>query len=166
MWWDEISGAGVSLCVTWNDAGLVRVEFDARSDTSQTRRELPSAWHDAFHRYFMGNPGSFSAVPVVLQGTPFQLSVWAALRTIPFGQVRSYGSIATQLGKPRAMRAVGAANGQNPLPVVIPCHRVVESTGALGGFSGGLANKRLLLALEGCEVRSGSVHPGQLSLVA
>ncbi|HJZ76097.1 MAG TPA: methylated-DNA--[protein]-cysteine S-methyltransferase [Vicinamibacterales bacterium] len=82
-------------------------------------------------------------------GTPFQRKVWAALLTIPFGETRSYGQIATQIGKPTATRAVGAANGRNPLSIVTPCHRVVGSTGKLIGFGGGLEAKAFLLALEG-----------------
>ena len=82
-------------------------------------------------------------------GTPFQRSVWKALLTIPFGQTRTYGEIAKQVGRPTASRAVGAANGQNPVAIVAPCHRVIGSTGALTGFGGGLDVKARLLRLEG-----------------
>lgn len=83
------------------------------------------------------------------QGTDFQHQVWRALRSIPYGQTRSYGEIAKQIGKPSASRAVGAANGRNPLPIVVPCHRVIGSTGTLTGFGGGLEAKATLLKLEG-----------------
>ena len=82
-------------------------------------------------------------------GTRFQLAVLAALQTIPHGETRSYRDIAEQIGRPRAVRAVGAANGRNPLPIVIPCHRVIGADGSLTGFGGGLAAKRFLLGLEG-----------------
>ena len=82
-------------------------------------------------------------------GTPFQTSVWEALRAIPYGETTSYRELAIRVGRPRAVRAVGAANGRNPLPIVIPCHRVIGSDGSLTGFGGGLAVKRALLELEG-----------------
>ena len=84
--------------------------------------------------------------------TPFQMKVWQALRAIPYGRVRSYGWVARKIGKPRAARAVGSACGANPVPLLVPCHRVVAGDGSLGGFSGGLLNKRRLLKLEGIRV--------------
>ena len=87
-------------------------------------------------------------VPVDLRGTPFQIDVWNALRAIPFGDTTSYGALARSIGQPRAARPVGAASGANPLPILIPCHRVIAAGGKLGGYSGGLEIKRKLLALE------------------
>lgn len=87
-------------------------------------------------------------LPLAPQGTPFQRTVWATLRIIPYGQSASYGQIARALGRPSAARAVGAAVGRNPLSLIVPCHRVVGSNGALTGYAGGLARKRWLLALE------------------
>jgi len=84
-------------------------------------------------------------------GTPFQREVWAALLTIPFGETRSYGDIARQIGNPSAVRAVGAANGRNPISIIAPCHRVIGASGNLTGFAGGLQAKQYLLALEGRE---------------
>jgi methylated-DNA-[protein]-cysteine S-methyltransferase len=98
--------------------------------------------------YFAGRRQRFT-LPLDPSGTAFQRDVWDALRTIPFGETRSYAQIARQIGHPRAVRAVGAANGRNPLSIVVPCHRVVGSTGALTGFAGGLDVKARLLALEG-----------------
>lgn len=98
--------------------------------------------------YFAGRRTHF-ALTLDLSGTTFQRDVWAALMTIPFGETRSYAQIAEQIGKPSAARAVGAANGRNPVSIVTPCHRVVGSTGALTGFAGGLEVKARLLALEG-----------------
>jgi methylated-DNA-[protein]-cysteine S-methyltransferase len=97
--------------------------------------------------YFAGRRRAFS-LPLDFVGTEFQKKVWAALLTIPFGETRSYGEIATQIGKPSAARAVGAANGKNPISIIAPCHRVIGSTGALTGFAGGLETKERLLALE------------------
>lgn len=97
--------------------------------------------------YFGGEPVAFD-VPVRLGGTPFQERVWTALREIPHGETISYGTLATRLGMPRAAQAVGAANGQNPAAVVVPCHRVVGADGALVGYAGGLERKRALLDLE------------------
>jgi methylated-DNA-[protein]-cysteine S-methyltransferase len=100
--------------------------------------------------YFTGTLSAFT-VPLDFKGTEFQKSVWKALLAIPFGETRSYGEIARQLGRPTAFRAVGAANGKNPISIIAPCHRVVGSTGKLTGFAGGLAAKQHLLSLESRE---------------
>lgn len=94
--------------------------------------------------YFAGELRDFD-LPLVLTGTDFQKSVWTALRTIPFGATRSYAWLAQAIDRPRACRAVGAANGANPLPIIIPCHRVIGSNGALTGFGGGIETKKHLL---------------------
>jgi methylated-DNA-[protein]-cysteine S-methyltransferase len=98
--------------------------------------------------YFAGTLTRFD-LPLDFHGTEFQKSVWAALLTIPFGETRSYADIARQIGRPTAFRAVGAANGRNPISIVAPCHRVIGTSGALTGFAGGLEAKQRLLALEG-----------------
>jgi methylated-DNA-[protein]-cysteine S-methyltransferase len=98
-------------------------------------------------KYFAGKLKAFT-VPLDFKGTEFQKSVWTALLTIPFGETRSYGEIARQIGKPTAVRAVGAANGRNPISIIAPCHRVIGSTGALTGYAGGLAAKERLLGIE------------------
>ncbi len=97
--------------------------------------------------YFDGQLDLFT-IPLAFKGTDFQKNVWYALLEIPFGETRSYGEIARQLGRPAASRAVGAANGRNPIAVILPCHRLVGSTGQLRGFAGGLTAKQLLLDLE------------------
>lgn len=99
--------------------------------------------------YFSGRLHSFD-LPLEPQGTEFQMKVWRTLRAIPYGETWSYGELARRIRKPTASRAVGAANGQNPIPVIIPCHRVIGANGSLTGFGGGLPIKRKLLALEGC----------------
>jgi len=97
--------------------------------------------------YFAGELREFD-IPLAPRGTEFQLQVWEALRSIPYGETISYGELARRIGRPTASRAVGAANGRNPIPVIIPCHRVIGSSGSLVGFGGGLPTKQHLLALE------------------
>lgn len=104
---------------------------------------------DLLEQYFAGQPVSFDKVPLDLEGTPFQRSVWTGLSRIPYGETRTYKQLAEAIGSPSAVRAVGAANGRNPLPVILPCHRVVGSNGTLTGYAGGLQMKKKLLALEG-----------------
>jgi methylated-DNA-[protein]-cysteine S-methyltransferase len=103
--------------------------------------------------YFAGQRSSFS-LPLDMRGTAFQKDVWRALQAIPFGTTLSYGEIANKLGKPTASRAVGAANGRNPISIVVPCHRVIGSTGKLTGFAGGLDAKAHLLSLEKADLFS------------
>src|SRR5882672_4335891 len=104
--------------------------------------------------YFSGELKQFD-LPLAPEGTEFQLRVWNGLRTIPYGETISYAQLAQKVGNPQAVRAVGLANGCNPIPIIVPCHRVIGSDGSLTGFGGGLANKKILLDLES----------GQLSLV-
>jgi methylated-DNA-[protein]-cysteine S-methyltransferase len=119
------------------------------------RRRHPSTPTPALGRavqqvtaYFAGDLRTFS-IPIVMEGTDFQRLVWEELRTIPFGCTATYQDIATAIGRPRAVRAVGAANGQNPISVVVPCHRVIGSDGKLVGYGGGLWRKEWLLRHEG-----------------
>jgi methylated-DNA-[protein]-cysteine S-methyltransferase len=97
--------------------------------------------------YFTGERREFD-LPLRLSGTEFQVSVLEALQNIPYGETTSYGEIAKRIGRPKAVRAVGAANGRNPIPIIVPCHRVIGSTGDLTGFGGGLDTKEALLRLE------------------
>ncbi|MEY3165067.1 MAG: methylated-DNA--protein-cysteine methyltransferase [Actinomycetota bacterium] len=101
--------------------------------------------------YFAGRRRTFT-VKLDLEGTEFQRKAWQAMRKIPFGETISYGDQARKVGKPKAYRAVGSANGKNPIPIIVPCHRVLASDGSLGGYSLGLSMKRRLLALEGVSV--------------
>ncbi len=113
-------------------------------------REEPPLFAEAARQiaaYFARELTGF-ALPLEPEGTPFQLAVWEALRAIPCGKTLSYGELARRIGKPTAVRAVGAANGRNPLPLVVPCHRVIGADGSLTGYHGGLAIKERLLALE------------------
>ena len=142
------------LTVSASDAGLHALEFP------QDSWFLPrDGWREADHpllreaqrqldEYFAGLRRTFE-LPLAPRGTPFQREVWFALADIPYGQTCTYAQLAMRLGRPTASRAVGAANGRNPLGIILPCHRVVGANGALTGFSGGLEAKRFLLELEG-----------------
>jgi methylated-DNA-[protein]-cysteine S-methyltransferase len=111
-------------------------------------RSGPGATGRALAAYFAGDLDALAAVPVKTAGTAFQRDVWDALRTIPAGTTTSYGKLAAKLGRPRASRAVGLANGSNPISIVVPCHRVIGASGALTGYGGGLERKRWLLQHE------------------
>jgi methylated-DNA-[protein]-cysteine S-methyltransferase len=140
--------------------GLVEVYFD----DGRPRNRVDPSWRPAdaqslaaarqLTEYFAGRRRVFE-LPLVPRGTPFQRRVWAAVAAIPFGRTTSYGAIADEIGAPTAVRAVGAANGQNPWPIVVPCHRVIGSDGSLTGFGGGLPVKRALLEFE----RGGALFP-------
>jgi len=118
----------------------------------------PASWREAsapfgeairqLGEYFSGKLSRFDLV-LAPQGTPFQQSVWRALQTIPYGETLSYLELSRRIGRPNSARAVGAANGRNPIPIIIPCHRVIGANGSLTGFGGGLDLKRRLLVLEG-----------------
>jgi O-6-methylguanine DNA methyltransferase len=118
-------------------AGAVAVEGAAILQRAQ----------EQLHAYFAGRRRAWD-LPLDIYGTPFQQAVWKLLLDIPYGETRSYAQLAAALGRPGAARAVGQANGANPLPIVVPCHRVVQADGSLGGYGGGLALKRALLELE------------------
>jgi methylated-DNA-[protein]-cysteine S-methyltransferase len=140
-----------ALTLASNGHALIQVEFEngkypleafafgSDKVLDQARRELD--------QYFAGKLRAFK-VKVAPQGTEFQRKVWAALQTIPYGATRSYAQQAAAIGAPKATRAVGAANGRNPIPVIIPCHRVIGANGSLTGFGGGMERKQILLDLE------------------
>jgi len=138
-----------------SDKGLVAVLWENDSPRRVRVSELvPSEQHPVLveaerqlGEYFAGSRKTFS-IALDIRGTPFQKNVWEALLAIPFGETRSYGQLAKQLGNPRATRAVGAANGRNPVSIIVPCHRVIGSSGKLTGFAGGLETKAHLLSLE------------------
>lgn len=143
------------LLVAINARGLVRVDFVAglralpkMSDWRQDSEAL-APYLAEFDAYFAGRLQRFT-LPLAAHGTAFQQAVWQALCDIPYGETRSYGDIARAIGKPSASRAVGAANGRNPLSIIVPCHRVIGQNGSLTGYAGGLEIKKVLLELEGC----------------
>jgi methylated-DNA-[protein]-cysteine S-methyltransferase len=117
----------------------------------------PGGLSDALRAYFAGDLTAIDKLPVETGGTEFQKNVWSALREIPCGTTWSYGQLARRIGRPSAVRAVGLANGSNPVGVVVPCHRVIGSDGSLTGYGGGLERKRWLLAHEGAAVRNGEL---------
>jgi methylated-DNA-[protein]-cysteine S-methyltransferase len=157
-----------TLRLAATDDGVVRIELPAASGAGFRGwlvRNLPDADRVAtlpvlkqlereLGLYFAGKLECFE-VPLDLRGTEFQRDVWRALREIPYGETRSYGEIAAAVGRPRAYRAVGLANGANPVPLVVPCHRVIAAGGKLGGFGGGLDTSRMLLALEQSKLQTG-----------
>ncbi len=125
------------------------VDDTSSNGASRTAAINLKAARVAIEAYLSGKGRNF-ALPLDLEGQPrFRMKVWEALKTIPYGRVRSYGWVARKIGKPRAAHAVGAACGANPVPLLVPCHRVVAGDGSLGGFSSGLPNKKRLLKLEG-----------------
>jgi methylated-DNA-[protein]-cysteine S-methyltransferase len=144
------------LTLIASDAGLVAVLWEnddparVRLGEVQDRADHPVLARTAAQlaEYFAGERRAFD-LPLDFRGTDFQKSVWAQLLTIPFGETRSYGELARALGNPTANRAVGAANGRNPISIIAPCHRVVGASGSLTGFAGGLETKAFLLKLEG-----------------
>jgi methylated-DNA-[protein]-cysteine S-methyltransferase len=116
---------------------------------SISEEAAPADYPAAIHAYFNGDIKALDALPVAFGGTSFQQTVWQALQTIPAGKTLSYGQLAAQIGNPKAMRAVGLANGANPIALIVPCHRVIGANGTLTGYGGGMARKHWLLAHEG-----------------
>lgn len=125
--------------------GLLETHYGA---VDLVEADAPGPLATRLQAYFEGDAEALSDVPVATAGTPFQREVWAALRAIPFGATLSYGALAARLGRPGASRAVGLANGRNPIAIVVPCHRVIGADGRLTGFGGGLPRKQWLLAHE------------------
>ena len=167
MRYDEIETPVGPLLVAADDAGLRRIHFQSGReplppDPAWTRDRSPfEALARQLAEYFARRRREFE-LTLAPEGTPFQLATWLALRSIPYGSTISYAELAGRVGRPAASRAVGAANGQNPLPIVVPCHRVIGKDGSLTGFGGGLPAKRALLELEGA---AGVAPHGQMRLV-
>jgi methylated-DNA-[protein]-cysteine S-methyltransferase len=162
MWFDEFTTPIGRLTVVIDKDAVHRVLFETGKHEPASRdgwkRDAPAARNarEQLLAYFAGERRDFD-LPLRPAGTPFQLEVWKALREIPFGATRSYRDIANRIGNPKAVRAVGAANGRNPLPIIVPCHRVIGADGSMTGFGGGIPVKQFLLAHEGI---------GQTSLLA
>lgn len=134
------------VAVLWENDRPGRVRLGVMSE--DRGGEFLRSVEQQLSAYFAGSLTRFD-LALQFHGTEFQCKVWQALLTIPFGETRSYQDIATQIGNPAAVRAVGAANGKNPISIIAPCHRVIGSSGALTGFAGGLEAKQILLGLEG-----------------
>ena len=145
-------GAGKLRAVDWADyeermERLLRVHYGKNGFTLAPTHN-PHGLRNAIIRYFGGDVGAIDDIAVETAGTPFQRSVWKALRNISWGSAISYGKLAEQIARPKAVRAVGLANGSNPIGIVVPCHRVIGSDGSLTGYGGGLERKRWLLEHE------------------
>ena len=144
------------LWFSFTDRGLAALEFAGEGPVSLQDEALPphllpliEAVRREMAAYFAGLPTDFATLTLDPRGTPFQLRVWQELRRIPWGQTISYGELARRVGNPKASRAVGQANAVNPIPLIIPCHRVIAADGSLGGYSSGLDRKSWLLRHEG-----------------
>lgn len=181
--WGSIELARLGrIWIAWSTTGLVLLDqHDRAFDREKLARwlpelaaalavgaqpgEPPARYAAALTAFDRGEPIDPARIPVDLRGTAFQNRVWSALRNVPRGHVRTYAGLAADVGAPRAMRAVGTAMARNPLPIVVPCHRVIANGARIGGYSDGLARKRELLELEGVRIDGERVLPGQLDLV-
>jgi len=143
-------GDGLVFRLTASAAGIRSIQFRIDEPAAGERNDynpLLEEAHRQLRAYFDGDLREFQ-LPLDMVGTEFQIRVWKQLETIPYGEFRSYAEVARAIGAPQAVRAVGAANGANPLPIVVPCHRVIGSSGKLVGYGGGLPMKKRLLELE------------------
>jgi methylated-DNA-[protein]-cysteine S-methyltransferase len=152
-YWELVpSPLGAIIVSVDSDERLIEIRLDGEQRSGPRDGKRCAAACAQLGEYFAGKRRDFD-LPLAPRGTPFQQRVWQALRGIPFGVVRTYGDVARDIGQPQAVRAVGQANGRNPLPIVIRCHRVIAGDGTIGGYSGGLNVKHRLLALEGVELK-------------
>jgi methylated-DNA-[protein]-cysteine S-methyltransferase len=165
VYWSEISSSffqNSSFYIAATDRGLCRVLFPNQPFEilqEWIAKNIPDAvlvkdeeqmtvYEQQLQEYFLGKRKHF-LFPLDMRGTNFRVDVWKALQQIPYGEIRSYADIAKSIGNPKAVRAVGTANGANPIPIIVPCHRVIGKNKTLTGFGGGLINKKKLLHLEG-----------------
>lgn len=175
LYLEDIASPIGPLSVVTDGRALRAIEFDGYGERLQHFLRLHCGSAYVLHRgstgefgaalraYFSGDVAAMDALPVCTAGTAFQRRVWEALREIPAGTTVSYGELARRVGAPKASRAVGLANGANPIPVVVPCHRVIGANGKLTGFGGGLPRKRWLLEHEMAHAGAGAGR-GQLSM--
>jgi O-6-methylguanine DNA methyltransferase len=157
---NQLSSPIGPLTLVWDDGALRALDFDGFEERFQRllashygdhqlkQAQIPAQYRRPLEDYFAGELTAVDAVPVRTGGTPFQQKVWAALREIPAGATMSYGELARNIGRPGASRAVGRANGTNPVGIIVPCHRVIGADGSLTGYGGGMDRKRWLLAHE------------------
>ncbi|WP_110649793.1 methylated-DNA--[protein]-cysteine S-methyltransferase [Salinicola peritrichatus] len=131
-----------------SESGLTWLSFTGETRHPRRPSALTEECSRQLHAYFQGCLSAFD-LPLAPRGTAFQCSVWQALREIPYGETRSYRELAAAIGRPQAVRAVGAANGRNPIAIIVPCHRVIGANGKLTGYAGGLPRKQWLLGHEG-----------------
>jgi methylated-DNA-[protein]-cysteine S-methyltransferase len=161
-WTDAEVAADVTVRLVAGPEGLRAIRFHAAAEPADGARNDGNALLEEtarqLQRYFAGEAREFD-LPLDMQGTEFQKRVWRELLAIPYGETRGYGELAAAMGAPKAVRAVGAANGANPIPIVVPCHRVIGASGKLVGYGGGLELKRRLLELENPTLFSGDTPP-------
>lgn len=136
------------LYLSFSGKFLSGVSFTKPDNVSFKKGSIPASLVNEFAEYFRGSNKAFKQKTVFLDGTEFEKDVWDALHEIPFGETRTYKWIAERIGRPGASRAVGQALSKNPIPIVVPCHRVIESDGSIGGYSSGVKNKVRLLEME------------------
>jgi methylated-DNA-[protein]-cysteine S-methyltransferase len=171
MYWHEMTSPVGKLLLVGDGSHLKHIHFQSGPHHSIP----PDGWVadgapfeavlNQLSEYFAGSRRSFD-LSLAAEGTEFQRAVWHSLTAIPYGETISYGELARRIGKPGASRAVGLANGANPLPIVVPCHRVIGADGSLTGFGGGLAIKQRLLRLESARAVDGTSRTRQLELLA
>jgi methylated-DNA-[protein]-cysteine S-methyltransferase len=171
LWFGHIPSPVGVLTLAWDDESLRALDFDGFDDRFHallvaqyrecrlTEAVIPADYRLALEAYFAGDLTQIDHIRVRAAGTPFQQQVWAELRRIPAGTTASYGELAARLGKPGASRAVGRANGSNPVGIIVPCHRVIGANGSLTGYGGGMERKRWLLEHE----RAHSPEPARSS---
>ncbi len=170
MYWHEIASPVGPLLLAGDGSHIKLIHFRSGPRPRQAERSWVEdarpfeATIAQLEEFFAGRRRSFE-LPLAPEGTEFQRTVWQALTRIPYGETISYGELARRIGKPQASRAVGLANGANPLPIVVPCHRVIGADGSLTGFGGGLDIKRKLLALES-STRGAQRNTPQMELLA
>jgi methylated-DNA-[protein]-cysteine S-methyltransferase len=151
-YWDRIEVADWSVTVSVDSSGrLLELSFESADPQGENSPDRCTRVREQLLEYFAGTRKDFN-LRLAPAGTDFQQQVWCGLRTIPYGTAWGYGDLARHIGKPGAARAVGQANGANPIPIVIPCHRIIAANGTIGGFSCGIPIKRQLLALERIEL--------------
>lgn len=174
---DRLASPIGSILLAVDDQDRLRVldfdDFEERAERLLRRQygscdrvsgPAPAKIRRALEAYFEGDIGAIDRIEVATGGTPFQRKVWAALRDIPAGTTESYGALAARIGAPKAVRAVGLANGANPVGIVVPCHRVIGANGTLTGYGGGIERKRWLLTHEGAAFRAERAQPAEARL--
>jgi methylated-DNA-[protein]-cysteine S-methyltransferase len=152
IFYDQMDTPIGPLTLVWSAKGLKSASFKKAASgevLNFTKGEKDNPYRKAFEDYFSGDEEAFKNIPLDMDGTEFQRRVWGLLLKIPSGETRCYGDLAKALGTPNASRAVGWANGQNPISIVVPCHRVIGKDGTLTGYAGGLKRKAWLLEHEG-----------------
>lgn len=163
VYYSRVQAPVGELLIAATEKGLCRLQLDgtlpapAKDELWVESREHLRGYEEQLHRYFRGELREFNC-ELDLRGTPFQKRCWEALRRIPYGATCSYAELARAVGRPRAFRAVGQANHQNPVAIIIPCHRVIGADGSLTGYGGGLEMKRKLLRLEGAAAVQGELE--------